>query len=155
MILYLEEMGGKAFKNRKRNVTRALQWLESEPLVRPFAFKTMVQLRKQCSERFNRALKEFTSIKEASVLIDMLLGRTSDETANLMSDNVESLETQLLKQVIMSTFMGKLTGKRKEYAKGKSNSKSDLYNIIINSVFADALSSASYVSKLALSRESK
>jgi hypothetical protein len=46
-----------------------------------------------------------------------------------MSDNVgvvESLDHQLLKQVLMSTFMGKLTGKQKEYAKGKPNSESNL-----------------------------
>jgi hypothetical protein len=59
----------------------------------------------------------------------MLLGRTSEETANLMSDNgvaVQSLETQLLKQILVWTFMGKLMGKQKEYAKGKSNAKPEL-----------------------------
>jgi hypothetical protein len=117
--LYVEEMGGKSVKSRAKNEERAVQWVNSNPLERPLVFKTLTQLRKQCSDHFNRPTKEFADIKDRSTLVDMILGR-ADVMPATMSNAGLSLDLQLLKEVLKSTFMGKLTGKRKEYAKGKN-----------------------------------
>jgi len=116
--LYVEQMGGKPVKTRKKNEERAAQWINTVPLERPLVFKTLTQLRKQCSDQFNRPIKEFAEIKERLMLIDMIMGRAEVITAAMANAGI-SLDDQLLKEVLKSTFMGKLTGKRKEYAKGK------------------------------------
>jgi hypothetical protein len=111
-------MGGKAVKNRKKNEERAIQWLKCDPHERPLTFNTVTELRKKCCDKFSRPSKEFAGIKEASTLIDMLLGR-ADENPTLVSVAGESLDFRLLGEIMKSTFMGKLTGKRKEYCKGR------------------------------------
>jgi hypothetical protein len=49
----------------------------------------------------------------------MIMGRAEVIPAAMANAGI-SLDDQLLKEVLKSTFMGKLTGKRKEYAKGKT-----------------------------------
>ena len=115
--LYVKAMGGKELKTRKANIKKAQLWLNAPPLERPFVYESLTKLRSQCATRFRKPSKEYQQV-DRSELIKML-GEEIPAEMRLDREEQDSLDLKLLQQILVSTFMSKLTGKRKEFAKGK------------------------------------
>eukprot|EP00978_Attheya_sp_CCMP212_P016957 scaffold44858_cov49-Attheya_sp.AAC.2 len=105
-------MGGKELKTRKANIKKAQAWLNAPPFERPFVFDGLTRLCGKCATKFRKPSKEYQNLLRPE-LIQLML----EELPEGGQDEQESLDQKLLQQILVSTFMTKLTGKRKEFAK--------------------------------------
>lgn len=112
---YVNAMGGKELKTRKANIKKAQSWLNAPPFERPFVFDGLTKLRGKCATKFRKPSKEYQNMLRPELIKLML-----EELPEGGPDEQESLDQKLLQQILVSTFMTKLTGKRKEFAKGNS-----------------------------------
>jgi hypothetical protein len=118
----VKEMGARPVKKRETNTEKAMQWLDAKPEAREHIFKSLTALRSECAKKVRRSVKSFQN-EDKNDLIEILIRDCPQEDApsgdsSTPSSQPESLEGKLLLQVLKSTFMTKLTGKGKEYAKG-------------------------------------
>ena len=114
---YVKAMGGKELKTRKANIKKAQTWLNAPPLERPFVFDGLTKLRAKCASKFGKPSKEYQNLLRPELILLML--EELPEGGPAGGGYHKSLDQQLLHQILVSTFMTKLTGKRKEFAKGK------------------------------------
>jgi hypothetical protein len=118
--LVVQEMGGRAVKKRESNVEKALQWLNAKPEARDHIFKSVTALRSECAKKTGRTAKSFQQA-EKNELIEVLISDqpNEDPSSDAPSTAPQTLHEKLLVQILKATFMTKLSGKGKEYAKGK------------------------------------
>eukprot|EP00978_Attheya_sp_CCMP212_P044458 scaffold311044_cov51-Attheya_sp.AAC.1 len=109
---YVKAMGGKEPKTRKANIKKAQAWLNAPPFERPVVFDGLTKLRGKCATKFRKPTKEYQNLLRPELIKFML-----EELPEGGPDEQESLDQKLLQQILVSTFMTKLTGKRKEFTK--------------------------------------
>jgi hypothetical protein len=114
-------MGGRAVKKRETNVEKALLWLNAQPEARDHIFKSLTALRSVCAKKTGRTAKSF-QLAEKDELIEVIISDEpphEDSFSDAPSTEQQTLHDKLLLQILKATFMTKLSGKGKEYAKGK------------------------------------
>jgi hypothetical protein len=119
----VKEMGARPVKKRETNIEKAMQWLDAKPEAREHIFKSITALRSECSKKVHRPVKSFQNEDKNDLIKILIRDHPCEDSASgdssTPSSQPQSLESKLLLQVLKSTFMTKLTGKGKEYAKGK------------------------------------
>jgi hypothetical protein len=119
----VKEMGARPVKKRETNIEKAMQWLDAKPEAREHIFKSITALRSECSKKVHRPVKSFQNEDKNDLIEILIRDHPCEDSASgdssTPSSQPQSLESKLLLQVLKSTFMTKLTGKGKEYAKGK------------------------------------
>jgi hypothetical protein len=113
-------MGGRAVKKREKNVEKAMQWLDAKPEARDHVFKSVTALRSECAKKTGRSAKSFQQAERGELIEVLISDQPNEDTASSVpSSEQQTLGEKLLVKIFKATFMTKLSGKGKEYAKGK------------------------------------
>jgi hypothetical protein len=119
---YLEKIGSKPVKERKKNIEKMKRWLEIEPPRWPYINLSKAKLIEACIGKFGgkKSVYEGSNNEE---LIHRLATYQSDpnyialRAQNTLSDGSSLVSVALLKQVFKSSFLIKLSAKGKVYSK--------------------------------------
>jgi hypothetical protein len=119
---YLEKIGIKPVKDRKKNLEKMTKWLDNEPQKRPYVNLSKTKLIEACMNKFGGKKSAYESNNNEE-LIQRLITYQSDpsyiaqRTHNTLPQGSCSIMTTLLRQIVKSSFLPKLSAKGKEYSK--------------------------------------
>jgi len=126
---YLENIGLRPVKERKKNAEKIIKWLNEKPERRPFVLLTKGKLIDECINKFGGKKSCYENC-DTETLINRLSTYQNDPSYIAMqtrtaldptpNDNSFS-QSIFLKQIVKSSFLPKLTAKGKEYCKMGQN----------------------------------
>jgi hypothetical protein len=122
---YLDKIGLRAVKERKKNIEKLLKWLDESPLRRPYVLLTKGKLIDECITKFGGKKSSYKSSDMESLIQRLSTYQTDPTYITLQNRRVHDAEstsdsflhTSFLKQIVKSSFLPKLTAKGKEYCK--------------------------------------
>jgi hypothetical protein len=125
--IFLERYGVKPVRERKRNIEKSIKLLDEDPARRPFVFYSKTKLIDVCIGRFGGKKSNYESLSIES-LIDRLSTyqiypnlHSSNQNSNRTLEEITTIKRMLLRQVVKSSFLPKLSAKGKEYCKTGQN----------------------------------
>jgi len=112
---YVRRMGGNPKPKKAGNISIMLEWLRAPLNARPYVFMPKKDLLSLLYERGERSRSAYNAMNK-----DQLIQELSGEHANREGEGPvarKELWKRLIGRIIKATFMPKLVGKGKEYAK--------------------------------------
>jgi hypothetical protein len=126
---YLEKIGMRPVKERKKNAEKMIKWLNEKPERRPYVLLTKGKLIDECIIKFGGKKSSYEN-SDTETLIHRLSTYQNDPSYIAIQnraaldpapDDNSYLQSLFLKQIVKSSFLPKLTAKGKEYCKMGQN----------------------------------
>ena len=123
---YVREMGGNPKQAKTSNKGDILAWLKASHNVRPYVFMSNKDLKTLLAERGDRS-KSYNGVTREA-LIRELTGGVDEQDGGARKE----LWKRLIGRILKATFMPKLVGKGKEYAKIGHKMETPLLNELLH-----------------------
>ena len=122
---YLEKIGLKAVKERKKNLDKFKKWLDTEPVKRPYINLTKSKLIEECIHKFGGKKSTYESCNNEHLICRLATYQNNPSFIALQNQRAQYPQpegaalvgTTLLKQIVKSSFLPRLTAKGKEFCK--------------------------------------
>ncbi len=123
---YLEKIGIKPVKDKRKNAEKLKKWLDIEPRKRPFALMTKGKLIDECINKFGGKKSAYESSSNEDLICRLSTYQNDPRYIALQNNRAQtrgssSICTSLLRQIVKSSFLPKLSAKGKEYCKMGQN----------------------------------
>ncbi len=118
---YLEKIGIKSVKDRRKNAEKFLKWLDVDPRRWPFVNLTKAKLIEACVSKFGGKKSSFEASSNGDIIQWLATYQTDPSNITQSAQNSmpqgTSINSSLLMKIINSSFLPKLSAKGKEYSK--------------------------------------
>jgi hypothetical protein len=118
---YLERIGIKSVREKWKNIEKLIKWLDESPQWRPFVLLAKAKLIDACINKFG-GKKSHCEGSDSETLMQRLSTYQNDPSyivrmANPQPEGFSFLQTSLLRMIVKSSFLPRLTAKGKEFCK--------------------------------------